>query len=119
MPKMMQRRLYIIYQSFLFIYLSSYLSKKKYIYIYLSIYLSIYLRPTAVESGQRAMELAIAPEFTLCPTADLTMAMLKKVVVLIVFNLIILIKDKGCPMYYYCLTVLRLRKSKKIVSYNR
>ena len=25
-----------------------------------------------MESGQRAMELAIAPEFTLCPTADLT-----------------------------------------------
>ena len=47
-------------------------------YSYSTIILILY-RPTAVESSTRAMELSLAPEFTLCPTAEFTMAMLKKV----------------------------------------
>ena len=41
--------------------------------------LIIALRPTSVEVGQVAMELSLAPEFTICPTPELTLQKLDKV----------------------------------------
>ena len=37
------------------------------------------LRPTSVESELRPMELAVAPEFTICPTGQFTIEQLIKV----------------------------------------